>query len=75
MTTAATSMTTMRPGDLAELQDGELLDMSRHVPHSSAMRDAACELLGTFQMHVSWLRPNRACARLSARVSPEGSTR
>ena len=82
MTTAATSMTTMRPGDLDELQDGELLTMYRRVPRRSALRDAACEVLGTSQMHVSpaagrgtrvaALTPSRAGARVSARVRAGG---
>jgi len=71
MTTAAASMTTMRPGDLDELQVGELLTMFRRAPRSSAMRDAACEVLGTSQMHVSRLAPSRA----GARVRPEGCAR
>ena len=75
MTTAAASMTTMRPRDLDELQVGELLTMFRRAPRSSAMRDAACEVLGTSQMHVSRLAPSRAGARVSARVRPEGSAR
>jgi hypothetical protein len=85
MTTAATSMTTMRPGDLDELQDGELLTMFRRAPRGSALHDAACEVLGTSQMHVSpaagrgtrvpALTPDRASARVSARVRPEGSPR
>ena len=74
MTTAATSMTTMRPGDLDELQDGELLTIFRRAPRSSAMRDAACEVLGTSQTHVSRLTPSRG-ARVSARVRPGGSAR
>ncbi len=75
MTTEATSMTTMRPGDLDELQDGELRTMFRRAPRSSAMRDAACEVLGVSQTHVSRLTPRRAGARVSARVRPEGSPR
>jgi hypothetical protein len=75
MTTAATSMTTMRPGDLDELQDGEPLTMFRRAPRSSAMRDAAREVLGISQMHASRLTPSRVGARLSARVRPEGSAR
>ncbi len=74
MTTAATSMT-MRPRDLDEFQDGELLTMIRRAPRSSAMRDAACEVPGTSQMHVSRITPSRAGARVSARVRPEGSAR
>jgi hypothetical protein len=72
MTTAATSMTTMRPGDLDELQDGEPL---RRAPRSSAMRDAAREVLGISRMHVSRLTPSRVGARVSARARPEGSAR
>jgi RNA polymerase sigma-B factor len=47
MTTAATPMTTMRPGDLEELDDAELLTMIQRAPRASAMRDAACEVLVT----------------------------
>lgn len=75
MTTAATSMTTMRPGDLGELQDGELLSTFRRAPGSSAMRDAACEVLGTSQMYVFRLTPGRAGARVSAPVRPQGCAR
>jgi hypothetical protein len=75
MTTAATSMMTMRPGDLDELQDGELLTVFRRAARSSAMRDAACVVLGTSQMRVSWLPPSRAGARVSVRVRPVGSGR
>jgi hypothetical protein len=75
MTTAATSKTTMRPGDLDELQDGELLTMIRRAPRSSAIRDATCEVLGTSQMHVSGLTPSRSGARVNARVRPEGFAR
>jgi len=75
MTTAATSMTTMRPGDLDELQDGELLTMFRRAPRSRAMSDAACEVLGTSETHVSRLTASRASARVSALVRPEGSGR
>jgi hypothetical protein len=71
MTTAATSMTTMRPGDLGELQDGELLTMFRRAPRNKAMGDAACEIPGTSETHVSRLIASRA----SARVRPEGSAR
>jgi hypothetical protein len=75
MTTAATSMTTMRPGDLDELQDGELLTMyRRRVPRRSALVDASREVLGTSQMHVS-PAAGRAGARVSARFRPEGSPR
>jgi hypothetical protein len=66
MTTAATSMTTMRPGDLDEIQDCELLTTFRRAQRSGAMRDPACEVLGTCHVRVS---------RLSARVRPEGSAR
>jgi hypothetical protein len=75
MTTAATSMTTMRPGDLAELQDGELLTTFRRAPRSRAMHDAACEVVGSSQMYASWLTPSRAGARVSVSVSREGSAR
>jgi hypothetical protein len=71
----ATSATTMRPGDLDELQDRELLTMFRRAPRGSAMRDAACEVLRISEMHVSRLTPSRAGARESARVRPEGSIR
>jgi hypothetical protein len=75
MTTAATSMTTMRPGDLDELQDGELLTMFRRAPRSNAKRDAAYEEPGTSQMHVSRLTTSRAGARVSARLRPQRSAR
>jgi hypothetical protein len=44
MTTAATSMTTMRPVDLDELQGGELLTMIRRAARSSAMRERRAKL-------------------------------
>jgi RNA polymerase sigma-B factor len=47
MTTLATRLATMRPGDLDELHDAELLTMIRGAPRGSAMRDAACEVLVT----------------------------
>ncbi len=47
MTTVATPMTTMRPDDLAELADAELLTMIQRAPRGSARRDAACEVLVT----------------------------
>jgi hypothetical protein len=85
MTTAATSMTTMRPGDLDELQDGEPLTMFRRAPRSSAIRTVACAVLGISQMHVSpaagrgtrvsALTLGGAGARVSARVRLVGSPR
>jgi RNA polymerase sigma-B factor len=47
MTTVATPMTTMRPGDLEELTDADLLSMIQRAPRDSAVRDAACEALVT----------------------------
>jgi len=47
MTTLATPVAPMRPGDLDELQDAELLTMIRRAPRGSATRDAACEVLVT----------------------------
>ena len=47
MTTVATPMTAVRPGDLEELDDAELLTMIQRAPRGSAMRDAACEVLVT----------------------------
>jgi hypothetical protein len=85
MTTAATSMTTMRPGDLDELQDGEPLTMFRRAPASGGMRDAACEVVGHFPdarvtaagrgTRVPAPTPSRAGVRVNARVRPEGSPR
>jgi hypothetical protein len=74
MTTAATSMTTMRPGDLDELQHGELLITVRRALRS-AMRDAVREVLGTSQMHVSRFTPSRAGASVNGRARPAGSAR
>ena len=47
MTTVATPMMTMRPGDLDELQDAELITMIQQAPRGSATRDTACEVLVT----------------------------
>ena len=44
--TMATSAT-MRPGDLDELDDAELLTMIQSLPHGDSARDAACEVLVT----------------------------
>jgi len=85
MTTAAASMTTMRPGDLDEIQDGELLTMFRRAPRGSALRNAAREVLGTSRMQASpavgrgtgvpALTPSRAGVRVSGRFGPEGFPR
>jgi hypothetical protein len=45
--TMATSATTMRPGDLEELDDAELLTTIQSLPHGDSLRDAACEVLVT----------------------------
>ena len=47
MNTVATSMATMRPGDLTELTDAELLTIIQSLPHGDGQRDAACEVLVT----------------------------
>ena len=47
MKTVATSMTTMRPGDLDELTDAELLTIIQSLPRDDGQRDAACEVLVT----------------------------
>jgi RNA polymerase sigma-B factor len=47
MKTVATSTTTMRPGDLAELTDAELLTIIQSLPRGDGQRDAACEVLVT----------------------------
>ncbi len=43
----ATSVTTMRPVDLEELDDAELLTRIQSLPHGDTTRDAACEVLVT----------------------------
>jgi RNA polymerase sigma-B factor len=43
----ATSATTMRPGDLEELDDAELLTTIQSLPRGDSARDAACEVLVT----------------------------
>ncbi len=43
----ATSATTMRPVDLEELDDAELLTTIQSLPHGDSTRDAACEVLVT----------------------------
>jgi RNA polymerase sigma-B factor len=45
MKTVATSVTTMRPGDLDELTDAELLTIIQSLPHGDSQRDTACEVL------------------------------
>jgi RNA polymerase sigma-B factor len=45
--TMATSATTMRPGDLEELDDAELLTTIQSLPRGDSARDAACEVLVT----------------------------
>ena len=47
MNTVATPVVAMRPGDLEELEDSELLTMIQSLPRDSAVRDAACEVLVT----------------------------
>ncbi len=47
MNTVATPTPTMRPGDLEELPDAELLTMIHQASRGSATRDAACEVLVT----------------------------
>jgi RNA polymerase sigma-B factor len=47
MKTVVTSMTAMRPGDLDELTDAELLTMIQSLPRGNGQRDAACEVLVT----------------------------
>jgi RNA polymerase sigma-B factor len=47
MKTVATSTTTMRPGDLDELTDAELLTIIQSLPRGDGQRDAACEVLVT----------------------------
>jgi RNA polymerase sigma-B factor len=47
MKTVATPMAAMRPGDLDELRDSELLTMIQSMPRGSGMREAACEVLVT----------------------------
>jgi RNA polymerase sigma-B factor len=47
MKTVATPVVAMRPGDLEELEDSELLTMIQSLPRDSAVRDAACEVLVT----------------------------
>jgi RNA polymerase sigma-B factor len=46
MFTMATSVT-MRPADLEELDDAELLTTIQSLPHGDRLRDAACEVLVT----------------------------
>jgi RNA polymerase sigma-B factor len=46
MLTMATSVT-MRPADLEELDDSELLTTIQSLPHGDSLRDAACEVLVT----------------------------
>ena len=47
MKTVVTSMTTMRPGDLDERSDAELLTIIQSLPRGDGQRDAACEVLVT----------------------------
>jgi hypothetical protein len=75
MTTAATSMTTMRRSEMDELRDGEVPTTFRRAPRSRAMRDTAGEMLSTSQMRLPWLIRSRRGACVTARVRPEGSAR
>jgi RNA polymerase sigma-B factor len=47
MKTVVTSMTAMRPGDLDERSDAELLTIIQSLPRGDGQRDAACEVLVT----------------------------